>query len=68
MLEKGLSTTEVKARDIMTLDPKTIESGELAVDALDLMRKKNITQLVVTENNRYAGIVHLHDLVREGII
>ena len=68
MLEKGLSTTEVKASDIMTLDPKTIESGELAVDALDLMRKKNITQLVVTENNRYAGIVHLHDLVREGII
>jgi len=68
MLEKGLSATEVKASDIMTLDPKTIESGELAVDALDLMRKKNITQLVVTENNRYAGIVHLHDLVREGII
>ena len=68
MLEKGLSAAEVKASDIMTLDPKTIESGELAVDALDLMRKKNITQLVVTENNRYAGIVHLHDLVREGII
>ena len=52
----------------MTLHPKTIESTELAVDALDLMRKKNITQLIVTENNRYAGIVHLHDLVREGII
>ena len=68
MLEKDLSPAEVKAKDIMTLHPKTIESDELAVDALDLMRKKNITQLIVTENNRYAGIVHLHDLVREGII
>jgi arabinose-5-phosphate isomerase len=68
MLEKDLSPAEVRAKDIMTLHPKTIESIELAVDALDLMRKKNITQLIVTENNRYAGIVHLHDLVREGII
>ncbi len=68
MLERNLSPAEVKAKDIMTLHPKTIESSELAVDALDLMRKKNITQLIVTENNRYAGIVHLHDLVREGII
>lgn len=68
MLEKDLSPSEVRAKDIMTLHPKTIESVELAVDALDLMRKKNITQLIVTENNRYAGIVHLHDLVREGII
>jgi arabinose-5-phosphate isomerase len=68
MLEKDLSPAEVRANDIMTLHPKTIESTELAVDALDLMRKKNISQLIVTENNRYAGIVHLHDLVREGII
>jgi arabinose-5-phosphate isomerase len=68
MLEKDLSLKEVRAKDIMSLHPKTIESTELAVDALDLMRKKNITQLIVTENNRYAGIVHLHDLVREGII
>jgi arabinose-5-phosphate isomerase len=68
MLEKGLSPSEVRAKDIMSLHPKTIESVELAVDALDLMRKKNITQLIVIENNRYAGIVHLHDLVREGII
>ena len=46
------------AKDIMTVHPKSIESGELAVDALDIMRKKNITQLVVTENNHYAGIIH----------
>jgi arabinose-5-phosphate isomerase len=68
MLEKNLFTTDVKAKDIMTLHPKTIESTQLAVNALDIMRKKNITQLIVLENNRYAGIVHLHDLVREGLI
>jgi len=68
MLEKNLFTTDVKAKDIMTLHPKTIESSQLAINALDIMRKKNITQLIVLENNRYAGIVHLHDLVREGII
>ncbi|HSQ44321.1 MAG TPA: KpsF/GutQ family sugar-phosphate isomerase [Ginsengibacter sp.] len=68
MLEKNISLQNLKAEDIMTLHPKTIESSELAVDALDLMRKKNITQLIVVENNKYAGIVHLHDLVREGII
>ncbi len=68
MLEKNLITAQVIAKDIMTKNPKTIESAQLAVDALDLMRKKNITQLIVIENNHYAGIVHLHDLVREGII
>lgn len=68
MLEKNISAAEVKAKDIMTLKPKSIETNKLAVDALDIMRKKNITQLVVTENQRYVGIIHLHDLVREGII
>jgi arabinose-5-phosphate isomerase len=68
MLEKDITGIEIKAKDIMTLNPKTIESDKLAIDALDIMRKKNITQLIVTENNRYAGIIHLHDLVREGII
>ncbi len=68
MLEKNLSVTEVKAEDIMSINPKTIEANKLAVDALDMMRKKNITQLIVTENNLFVGIIHLHDLVREGII
>jgi len=68
MLEKNISLHNLKAKDIMTLHPKTIESSELAVDALDVMRKKNITQLIVVENGKYAGIVHLHDLVREGLI
>ena len=59
---------EVRARDIMTTNPKTIDSSELAVSALDIMRRNNITQLVVTQNDIYVGIIHLHDLVREGII
>lgn len=68
MLEKNIALNEVKAKDIMTLKPKTISSDELAVTALDIMRKKNISQLVVIREGSYAGIIHLHDLVREGII
>ena len=68
MLEKDLYNANVKAKEIMTTDPKTIESTELAVTALDIMRKKNITQLVVTTEGKYVGIIHLHDLIREGII
>lgn len=68
MLEKDLYHAEAKAKDIMTSNPKTIDSKSLAVHALDIMRNNNITQLVVTENNRYLGIIHLHDLIKEGII
>jgi arabinose-5-phosphate isomerase len=68
MMEKDFSLTEMKAKDIMTPSPKTISPNKLAVDALDLMRKNEITQLVVAENNKYEGIIHLHDLVREGLI
>lgn len=68
MLEKNISLENIIATDIMTSNPKTISSSDLAVDALDVMRKNNITQLLVVENEKYAGIIHLHDLVREGII
>lgn len=68
MLEKDLYHAEAKAKDIMTSNPKTIDSKSLAVHALDIMRNNNITQLVVTENHRYLGIIHLHDLIKEGII
>lgn len=68
MLEKDLYHKDVKAKDIMTLNPKTIDKSSLAVNALEIMRNKNITQLIVTENKNYAGIIHLHDLIREGII
>jgi arabinose-5-phosphate isomerase len=68
MLEKSISLETATARDIMTAGPKVIESNRLAVDALDLLRKHDITQLIVVEEQRYIGIIHLHDLIREGII
>ena len=68
MLEKKFSLENIKAADIMTATPKTIDADKLAVDALDLMRKMAITQLVVTDNGKYLGFIHLHDLIREGLI
>ena len=68
MLEKEGAFESLKAKDIMTLGPKTIESDELAVEALDMMRRYDITQLVVTKDKKYMGIIHLHDLIREGLI
>ncbi|HTE23847.1 KpsF/GutQ family sugar-phosphate isomerase [Flavitalea sp.] len=68
MLEKSISLDTATARDIMTANPRTIEAGKLAVDALDLLRKHDITQLIVAEGQKYIGIIHLHDLIREGII
>jgi arabinose-5-phosphate isomerase len=68
MLEKSDSIQNITAKDILTTNPKTIEPGEMAVNALDLMRQNEITQLVVAENGNYLGIIHLHDLVKEGLI
>jgi len=68
MLEKSISLDKLTAANIMTTNPKSIGADELAVDALDLMRKKSITQLVVVDNKKYLGFIHLHDLIREGLI
>ena len=68
MLEKTTSFNNLHAKDIMSNKPKTIAADVLAVNALDEMRKHNISQLVVEDNGIYAGIIHLHDLVKEGII
>jgi arabinose-5-phosphate isomerase len=68
MLEKDLYHAGAKAKDIMTSNPKTIDSKSLAVNALEIMRNKNITQLIVTRDKKYFGIIHLHDLIKEGII
>ncbi len=68
MLEKSISLNGITAMDIMTTSPKTIGPEQLAVDALDIMRKKSITQLAVIENGKYLGFIHLHDLIREGLI
>jgi arabinose-5-phosphate isomerase len=68
MLEKNEPLDKVTAKDIMSVTAKTISPDSLAVDALDLMRKFDITQLVVASEGKYLGIIHLHDLVREGLI
>lgn len=68
MLEKNINTEGMTARDIMTARPKTVEADALAIEALDLMRTHDITQLVVTGAAGYMGFIHLHDLIREGII
>jgi arabinose-5-phosphate isomerase len=68
MLEKADSFDRLRAKDIMSSNPKTIAADILAVQALDEMRMHNISQLVVEDNKKYAGIIHLHDLVKEGII
>jgi arabinose-5-phosphate isomerase len=71
-LRRMLSTTEnftkLKAKDIMTKSPKTIANSAMAIDALDLLETYDITQLISHENGKYAGVVHLHNLVKEGII
>ncbi|MGX5818170.1 KpsF/GutQ family sugar-phosphate isomerase [Chitinophaga lutea] len=68
MLERNMDASGVKAADIMSRNPKVIQDEELAVNALDLMRQYDITQLLVMKGDQYQGIIHLHDLIREGII
>lgn len=68
MLSKTDSITGLTAKDVMTANPKTIDADTLAVDALDVMENNKITQLLVTENGVYIGVVHLHNLVQEGLI
>jgi len=68
MLQKHDSFENLKARDIMSKNPKTVEEEELAINAFHLMEKNNITQLIVENNKKYVGMVHLHDILREGIV
>ncbi len=67
MLEKEGSLEDLKAQDIMNSTPKVIESDQLAVKGFGVMEQFNISQLLVTEHGKYAGVVHLHDILKEGI-
>jgi arabinose-5-phosphate isomerase len=67
MLEKGVDLEKTTAKDIMGVSPKTVNQDALAVHALDIMRKNNITQVMVAEEKNYVGVIHLHDLIREGL-
>jgi arabinose-5-phosphate isomerase len=68
MLERREPIAGVTAADICTVNPKSIDPDELAVNALDLLRRHDITHLVVSRDQQYLGILHLHDLVKEGLI
>lgn len=69
MLEKYQDVDPLKAKDIMSLSPKTIAEEELAYNAFQKMEKNSITQLIVTgEGNIYKGMVHIHDILREGVV
>ena len=67
MLMKYPNIEQVKAAQIMTSDPKTIDEDALVVDALHKMRENSITQLPVVHEGKYLGIIHLHDILKEGI-
>lgn len=68
MLQKTTQIEGFTARDIMSPNPKTIDFDTLVVDALEMMRHHNITQLLVLKEGRYDGVIHLHDILKEGII
>lgn len=68
MLQKNANLNGIIATDIMTRTPKKIEKDEFAVAALHMMQENNITQLVVMNGSQIAGFIHLHDLLKEGIV
>jgi len=68
MIEKHTNFDRLIASDIMTANPLTIDSEELIVNALAIMRENDITQLPVTKKDKYIGMVHLHDILKEGIL
>ncbi len=68
MLEKHNSIQDLNASDIYHQSPITISPNNLAVGALELMEQKDISQIIVAENNKYVGIIHIHDLMKEGIL
>ena len=67
-LEKNSDFTKLQAKDIMTAKPKVITSNALVYDAFKIMKLYNITQLIVLNDNIYFGIIHIHDIIEEGIV
>ncbi|TDN89181.1 arabinose-5-phosphate isomerase [Salegentibacter sp. 24] len=68
MLKNNTEFKNLTARDIMSPAPKTIDQESLAVDALEMLEENKISQLLALENQTYAGVVHIHNLIREGIL
>lgn len=68
MLQKKQTLDNIIATDIMSLNPKTIERDELAIHAFNMMERYKITQLLVVSDGSYCGVIHIHDMLREGIV
>lgn len=68
MLKNNTEFKNLTARDIMSPNPKTIDHDSLAVDALEMLEENKISQLLALDNQTYAGVVHIHNLIREGIL
>lgn len=68
MLQRGHDTRTLTARQIMSSNPKTIGTDELAVNAFKIMEQYKITQLIALDGGRYAGMIHIHDILREGVV
>jgi len=67
-LVKSLNISQIKAEEIMTKNPLVINYNMMAIDALKLMKSKKISHLIVEENNKYYGIIHIQNIIKEGII
>jgi len=68
MLNNTDSINGLTARDIMTVNPKVIHSTDMVVDAFNILEDFSITQLVVVDDGEYKGVLHLHDILKEGIV
>ncbi len=68
MLNDRDTFADLTAKDIMTKSPKTIQSNAMVVDAFNIMEDFSITQLIVVDNGEYKGVLHLHDILKEGIV
>ena len=68
MLTKSDAFIHLTAKDIMSSNPKRIDEDAMAIDAMELMETNGISQLLVEKNGEYAGVIHIHDLIKEGII
>jgi len=68
MLAETTDINSLNASDIMSASPKTLTSDAMAVEAKELLEENNISQVLIQDNNQFSGVVHIHDLIKEGII
>ena len=68
MLNDRDTFSDLTAKDIMTKNPKRVKSSDMVVDALNILEDFSITQLIVVDNDEYLGVIHLHDILKEGIV